>query len=1149
MKQFKKLLITIIIFVVLFNNHSYALTQEEAGNTLAQFATNFFNEHGQETWYDYGPERERAYRGIISGDGRYHFDCVGWISFAVHQSLRMGSEAFTYFAVPPGRGNIPRYSNGFSLVKGSETNPNALLSQEEVEREIRPGDILFCGPGGPHVVLYAGNGKIVHSYSNLECEDIFKNDMKYTGYCAIGRITEEAASALNKNNVTTMFGTITGAADDFDSYYGTSEGHYGGSYTAGDWLFDKIIGFFDYILGIITYSIRMQFLGWTNMVEVLVNNFIDEISGANIEIQSNENEDNQNESDSADLEQSDGNDTTIEPPEGGYDKTLYEPTPQEKWDRINIEDLIYNHIPILDVNFFSFDKAAGEEIKEDSIIYTIRSNVAKWYFVIRNISIVLLVFVLIYLGIRVAIETAAQKRGRYKSMIAAWVTSFIIIFAIHLFMIFVININEKFVEIFENVNIKAVENLGATEEGSATIYNTIRTKAYSMKLSEGIPATIMYMVLVYYLIRFLYIYFKRYFIINILALMGPVMGIKYALDKIKSGKSSSSLPNWMFDFFINVFLQSIHAILYTVFMIMAFKAALDSIPGFVLALIMLNFLLKAEKMFIDIFRFESKGASLGDVRESKNYILDAYKTGLAVGAFGKSSARFFIGGGKFIGNFAIDSIQRPINMVRAIDNTVKNAKRTMQNKELVDYEPLDINKKVKDALNNVKYKIGDGLNDSLFDGQSLRLSKHKYKNKDPRLYNIIQRTLAANDTMIKKNFKRAVKTITGVAKVGVGIPMAIVDTKEGVTLLSSSISSLQQITKKKKTYGHRSKKEIISRRGRLAAAVATAGMSNVFMNEFDYIKDEMKKANKNNEKLNYLVSITKLEDDIEKELKIINMQKEIEKHGKTDEEKVEIDKKYDDSIKEDVNNALDSIITTKTITSVVKDYMYENDITKLTSKDVQEVLKRLENMAEDNEIKVKFGGRIKENVKQQMAAELHGRKMFSKIQNTPNINNAVNTNNVTNTNSKIDTNNTGNTNSKTNVNNAENTGSKTTANNTRNTNRRTDSNNAGNKKVRKNNTNATSKDAVDVKKAVNIIQEAIMQDGSVEIKKTNYDVLTQKIRELKSVTEKAKNNIGSSITDVNRFIYVAKKETSESNKPEKKRKVNNKPLKNNSKKK
>lgn len=93
---------------------------------------------------------------------------------------------------------------------------------------------------------------------------------------------------------------------------------------------------------------------------------------------------------------------------------MYKPTATDKWERINIEDIIYNHIPILDVNFFSFDEAAGEELQEGSIIYTIRENVAKWYMIIRRVSIIILLLILIYLGIQTAINTAAEKEGNIK---------------------------------------------------------------------------------------------------------------------------------------------------------------------------------------------------------------------------------------------------------------------------------------------------------------------------------------------------------------------------------------------------------------------------------------------------------------------------------------------------------------------------------------------------------------------------------------------------------------------------------------------------------------------------------------------------------------------------------------------------------------
>lgn len=1038
MKVLKKIIIILFLICILFPKNVNAMNQVRAGDTLSEFAINFEKNYAEQTkyslngWdnYDSG-DRAMAYKGLKQYKGTndyYGMDCVGWVGCAIHWSLKLGNNnRFTSFVVPPGDDQSFHAEDGFTQIDKNST--------------LQPGDILcFWG----HVGIYAVD-KTTKEKFVIHCDGWGRNgagihksnfDEYVNGHQIynVARITNEAAGSLNENNVTTMFNEVTGAADDYGLYYGTTQGRYTGSYNLGDWLFDKIAGFFDYLVGILTYIFRIPLLGWTNIVEVMVNNFIDEISGVNkAEVQNQ----GQNQ------EQEFIGPLTEEQMAAKKEKEekMYKPAATDKWERINIEDIIYNHVPMLDVNFFSFDEAAGEELQEESVIYTIRANVAKWYMIIRRVSIILLLLILIYLGIQTAINTAAGKRGKYKSMLVAWVTSFLVIFCIHYFMMIVIDINQFLVETFEKANSNVVEEKGYSTDGAVSIYDTIRTRAYSLKLSEGVPATIMYMILVYYLIKFLYIYFKRYLTINILAILGPIIAIKYAFDKIKSGKSGS-LTNWMFDFFINVFLQSIHAILYTIFMIMAFDLAVKSIAGFAIALVILNFMLKAEKIFINIFKFESRGSSLSDVREDKNYLAEAYKTVMLVGGFAKGTAGFLFGGVKAVGNLGFGVVQDGINAKQYLNNKINNKKREKNGQEPLDYEPIVVKDKIKDTLKNVGYKVGDGVNNKIFKGKNLSLGMHNMKDRDPRLYKTTEKSLKATKAMTKKNWTRTIKkgtkTISSMAKVMVGIPMAIADTKEGSMLLYSGISDLKGVMKGKTHYGHRSKSEIWSRRGKVAATIATGGafaLTNGIVEEISQANKDANNMKKHNEKLQYLANINSLEDDIEKELNLINIQKDMEKKGKTDEEKEEIEERYKKEINKDIHNAVNSVLTGSTISSVIKDYMYENDISEMTEKDVENVMKQLENMADTDELKLKFGSKIKANVKDELKREL-GKK----------------------------------------------------------------------------------KKSLDAKKTVNVIEDAIMREGSVEIENPKYEVLSQKVRELKVVSEKAKNSTGSSVSSTGMFI-------------------------------
>lgn len=54
-------------------------------------------------------------------------------------------------------------------------------------------------------------------------------------------------------------------------------------------------------------------------------------------------------------------------------------------------------------------------------------------------------------------------------MLVAWVTSFLVIFCIHYFMMIVIDINQYFVQVFEKANASAVEEKGYSEDGAVSI--------------------------------------------------------------------------------------------------------------------------------------------------------------------------------------------------------------------------------------------------------------------------------------------------------------------------------------------------------------------------------------------------------------------------------------------------------------------------------------------------------------------------------------------------------------------------------------------------------------------------------------------------------------------------------------------------------
>lgn len=925
MIKLKKFVIIILIICILFPRNVYAITQEQAGETIAQFAENLVNNYSSEFIYSWtDSQRYAAYRlektsGVtshgVSYQNKYALDCVGFVSFCIHNSLGIGNEDFTFFVTPQSGAYVPYFE---------EISPKPDLSN------LQRGDII--GNSFPHVMIYLGNGKMANCVTNsgnypfIQIKDVSTSSDAYNSYGFVARISKSTAENINANDCTTMFGAVTGAADDYGQYYGTTTASYAGSYTLGQWLFDKFVGFFDYLAGILTYVFRMQFLGWGNIIEELVNYAIKDATGVET-VAVDKSEESTGETE-------EGSEYT--PGTGN----LYTPTATNStntvWsnDRLNIEDIIYNRVPLLDINFLDVNldrykkieeakkaKASeGEEIEvisEDSIVYSLRANIAKWYIVIRQICIIVLLLLLIYLGIRLAISTTAGDKAKYKGMLWAWFASFVVVFCIHYYMMIVIDINEILVDIFAEVSENAIEN-SDNGTGSQSIYDTMRTRAYSLKLSEGFPATIFYLVLIYFLVRFLFIYIKRYFTIMILALMGPIMSIKNCFDKISTGRSKS-MSKWMYDFALNVFLQTIHAILYCMFMVIAFDLATNSVVGFVMALIVLNFIFKAEKIFMNIFNFEGRASSLRDVNENKNYFAEAYKVGMGVTMFGGTALKFGVGvvagSGKFLGTKALSSAQIGVSAFRRLKGDT----------------PIDLTEKFSDRKENIKNGMADRLN-SVIEGvtgeRSLRLDLHNIKKQDPALYEKTKDALKLKKDLkwktLKRTFGDSTKSIRYMAELVMGVPMLVIDTQSGMSTLMDATGGLRGMSERDKGYGY--KRKINGRKGNLARNAlnaATFGGVNATINNAEKFNKERKKLVKNNKLISDLNKANILELKIQKE----------------------VDKMIQDGKKDDIDNimkdAMNQVMNASKIKEAVSRYMAMKGITNVTEADLNIIVNKI----------------------------------------------------------------------------------------------------------------------------------------------------------------------------------------------------------------
>lgn len=461
-------------------------------------------------------------------------------------------------------------------------------------------------------------------------------------------------------------------ADEF-YYQGLAQGSFSGTKSVNllAWLFNLISQLIDYILGFMTMIIKVVIIGWANIFVNIITEALDALTGETVEAPV---EDTENTTNNTTKENNGTSDTTEENQTQSIldSDDLYTPSSTELQpegdDKLTVDKIIFNQIPLLDVNMFS-DTAGGYTLKEDSSLQIIRESVATWYYAIRNVTIAVMLVILIYIGIKMAISSIASEKAEYKRMLINWLVGFLIIFVIHFFLIFILNLNSTILGWIMD----AQESMGYED----SIYETVRTKAYEIKFSSGMIGTILYIVLIVLMLKFLYIYIKRLLGVCILIVMAPMMGASYAISKVRTGKAKA-FTRWMKDYTLLVLIQSVHALIYTCFVTVVLQLTDESMGGIMVALVVMNFMFKATNIFTSIF------SMVGDKDGGSRTLNTILKSNPRTEILGT----MFVAGevGKSLKGFATGAVQFGKNLKR--NTTIGKEKKKQVQLEALGYANL-----------------------------------------------------------------------------------------------------------------------------------------------------------------------------------------------------------------------------------------------------------------------------------------------------------------------------------------------------------------------------------------------------------------------------------------------------------------------------
>lgn len=281
-------------------------------------------------------------------------------------------------------------------------------------------------------------------------------------------------------------------------------------------------------------------------------------------------------------------------------------------------EIFAGRISALNANFFKtdqdYDKLLGGEDK--SIVRSLRDVVSNWYVAIRNIAIVGLMSVLLYMGIRIVISSSSNDKAKYKQMLVDWLVALCLIFFMHYIMAFTMTVSEQIIKVFTN------DEEGTINECIIRLYDSTDSNGNPQPVAErqwksnfvnvarmktqydNLPAKFGYMALYFaftgYTVYFTIIYLKRLLMLAFYTMIAPAVALTYPLDKIRDGKAQA-FNFWLKDYIFYALLPVLHMLLYTVFV----SSALDlAAQNMIYAIFAMAFIVPAEKIVKKMFHIQ-----------------------------------------------------------------------------------------------------------------------------------------------------------------------------------------------------------------------------------------------------------------------------------------------------------------------------------------------------------------------------------------------------------------------------------------------------------------------------------------------------------------------------------------------------------------
>ncbi len=306
--------------------------------------------------------------------------------------------------------------------------------------------------------------------------------------------------------------------------------------------------------------------------------------------------------------------------------------------KLSPEMIFANKVELFNINFISELNEDDYEVKSadtTSSIKALRENISSWYVAIRNLSLVAMLSILIYVGIKIIISSAAQDKAKYKQMLIDWIVGICLLFMLHYIMAFTLKVTELITDMVSKNTVGSIklvdprdsskelileakedskeasvtgtdygikEGAEVTTVGNLTSYVRLYTNLYDVSQSFGY--IVIYLFIIFYTVVFCVIYIKRMITVAFLTVIAPFVAMTYPLDKMSDGKAQA-FNFWLKEYIYNALIQVFHLILWSLLV----GSAIDLVKtNLIYAIVVMACMKPAEKLLKEMFGMNSRTA-------------------------------------------------------------------------------------------------------------------------------------------------------------------------------------------------------------------------------------------------------------------------------------------------------------------------------------------------------------------------------------------------------------------------------------------------------------------------------------------------------------------------------------------------------------